>query len=286
MSLFGNPMLAGHSRVSRFVGLERANHVLRHIGGGRFVARPRADAHIPQAQPIVSGVNKFLGSKYRMPQRKYRRRARRTRRKLYRRKRRTVQPYAITRNLKSVVAVTLNPAAGGAIATIGSPWVKLNSAYDPTGVLGAGQPLGYDQYTALYKRAGVVKWSAKLELCTVDNAAPISVGITPTVSGTALSNYNHYKELPGTKSAIITPDVDKMTIFVRGGVKRYFMPKSGRLLSDERATHAIGADPSDLLYAHIWAQPMDQSSDAGVIHGILTLWQTVVFFQPEVPARS
>ena len=88
---------------------------------------------------------------------------------------RTVQPYMISRNLKTVVVFSIDAGAG----TIYQQSVKLNSAFDPTGTLGSGQPLGFDQYTALYQRCAVVKWSVKLEICSTDNTNPLVIGFTP-----------------------------------------------------------------------------------------------------------
>lgn len=283
--MFGNPMIGGHSGWNRFPGLSTMSHRARVNRNGILSLLPVNDNIRGDIAGFVA-PKKNIGKRYKMARRSYKRRNKRRGRKIYRRKRRTVQPFQIVRTMKSVVAFAIDPAGAGALGAIGTPWLKLNSGYDPTGILGSGQPLGYDQYTALYKRAAVAKWSCKIEICTVDNTTPICVGFTPTISSTALTNYNHYKELPGTVSSIVTPDVDKLTMFARGGVKKYFMPKSGRMLSDDQCTHAIGSDPTNLLYGHIWAQPMDQSSDAGIIRGVITIWQTVIFYQPEVPARS
>lgn len=208
-------------------------------------------------------------------------------RRRYRRRRigralRSVQPYTLTRNLKSVAHFNVDAGAG----TIYVNTVNLNSAFDPTGVIGSGQPLGFDQYTALYQRCAVVKWSVKLEVCSTDNTNPIMIGFTPLVTSTGLSTYDHYKELPGTVSTILTPDVDKSKLFAKGGVKRYFLPPSARLMSDDTVTHGVGGNPSRILYGHIWVQSMDEASDPSNVRVIATIWQTVVFYVPEIPSRS
>lgn len=184
--------------------------------------------------------------------------------------------------MKSVINGTLNPAAGGLSAGIAS----LNSGFDPTGGLGSGQPLGWDQMTALYNKYCVIAWSVKIEWCTTDNTNPTMVGFTPTTQSSALTSYSHYKELPGTKSLIITPDIDKGQIFAKGGVKRYFVPPGGKLLSNENCTSSVGGSPTNILYGHVWAQAMDGSADPALLNYVVTIWQRIVFFDPVIPARS
>jgi len=211
------------------------------------------------------------------------RRSRRRRpRKMFRRVARSVQPYSIVRKLKTCTTFSLDPAAG-AIAT---QLLCLNSAYDPTQAIGAGQPLGFDQYTSLYQRVAVLGWSVHLQIVSTDNTNPLVVGFCPLVSGSALTSYQHYRELPANKSVIVTPDIDKNILMARGKVKTYFMPKSGRMLSDDTVTHGIGGDPSRKLYGHIYAEDMNLSADPSTVRIVATITQIVCFYVPEVPARS
>lgn len=233
--------------------------------------------------PSARAIKNNLGYLYRMPKRSYKPGKRVRRRRFRRRIGRTVQPYSITRIVKTCQSFNLDPGAAGSLNSL---QFKLNSAYDPSGNLGAGQPLGYDQYTALYQRAGVVSWRMKLELVSTDNTYPIVVGMTPMVSSTALTSYNHYKELPGTVSTIVTPDVDKNFLKAKGGVKRWFMPKSGRMFADDTITHGVGSDPSRILYLHLWAQDLSAANDTAAVRCVATLYQTVRFYVPEIPTRS
>lgn len=196
---------------------------------------------------------------------------------------RAVQPYTIIRKFKTSVGFNLDPAVAGALS---GNKIKLNSAYDPTGDLGSGQPLGYDQYTALYQRAAVIGWMVKIQLVSIDNTYPIVVGFTPMVSSTLLTAYDHYRELPGTVSTVVTPDVDKNFLSCKGRVKHFFLPRSARLLGDDTVTHGVGSDPSRILYGHIWAQALDKANDTNVVRIVMDVHQVVVFYVPEIPSRS
>lgn len=206
---------------------------------------------------------------------------RRTRR--YRRVPRTLTPFSLVRKLKTVFTYPLDPGAAGAIS---AATVKLSSAFDPAGGFGAGQPLGFDQYSTLYNRYAVIGWSVKIELVTTDNTNPTMVGFTPIVSSTTLTSFEHYKEVPGTVSMVLTPDIDKGTLFARGGVKRFLLGRGGKMLADDTVTAAVTADPTRMLHGHFWAQSVDAASDAAIVRAVVTLWQTVVFFVPVIPSRS
>lgn len=192
-------------------------------------------------------------------------------------------PYSIARKLKSVVQISIDPAIA---PSIGVNTIKLSSAFDPTGAFGSGQPLGFDQYAALYNRYAVVGWSVKMEYVTTDNTAATVIGFCPVVSSTTLTQYEHYKELPGCVSRVVTPDTDRGVLFTRGSVRRYLLPRGAKMLADDTVTASVTADPTRMLHGHVFAAAMDNAADIQPIKVIITLTQLVVFFTPVVPARS
>lgn len=212
-----------------------------------------------------------------------RRRPSRFRRRRYGRRVSTLQPKSIVRRFKTVKYFTLNPVAGD----LYSQQLKLNSPFDPNGGAGSEQPLGWDQYTALYQRSAVVSWSVNIEAVSTDNTNPIKIGFTPMVSSTGLTEYQHYMELPATVSTVLTPDIDKTLLRSRGGVKKWFLPRGGRMLADDTLSHGTSAgDPSRILYGHVWAEAMDGAADPATVHFTVTMWQTCVLYVPAIPARS
>lgn len=207
----------------------------------------------------------------------------RRRRRFKRRVTRAVQPYSIVRKLKTVRQFDLNCGAG----SIYVETVKLNAGDDPTGTLGSLQPLGWDQYAALYQRACVIGWDVKVEACSTDNTNAIVVGFAPMVESSGLTQYEHYKEQAACVSRIMTPDIDKIVFGSRGSVKRWLLPQGGRMLSDANLAGGVTTtDPNKVLYGHLFAQAMDNSADPAVVHCIVTITQIVAFFQPIVPSRS
>lgn len=164
----------------------------------------------------------------------------------------------------------------------------MNSGLDPLGDISASeQGLGFDQYEALYNKYAVVGWNVKVEFVTTENTVPLVVGFTPTTYSGGLTDYKRAKELPGTVSRIVTPDLDKITLLTSGKVKRWFMPNGGKLLSNEDLTANVSANPASLLYGYIWTQPLDMTSDpTGSVHFCVTVEQVIVFFDPKAPSRS
>lgn len=244
----------------------------------RWRAREKAQSYVHGKLSSPEESRMAVRTRQRRPMRP---RKRRFRRRRYGRRVRTVQPYSMVRRLKTVFAGSMDAAA-----VVTAKLIKLNSAYDPTGDIGTGQALGFDQYTALYQRCAVVGWKVKIEYCTTDNTYPVCVGFTPMVKSSALNDYSYYKELPGTVSSIVTPDQDKVTLTSKGGVKKFFLPPGGKLLTDDTLTHGVAGDPSRILYGHLWYGALDGSSDPPAMRYIVTIEQLVVFFVPEIPARS
>lgn len=233
-------------------------------------------------EPVEVMVNGGGRNRTRLRQMRRRGKSRRSTRR-YRRIPSTLGPFSIARKLKSVFTYSLAPPAGGGIKV---ETMKLNSIFDPTGAFGSFKPLGHAQYAALYNRYCVIGYSLKFEVCTAENSTPTMVGFCPIVSGTTLAEYPHYKEVPGCVSMMLTPDVDKGTFTARSGTRRFLLPGGGKMLADDELTAAVSSDPTRILHGHVFAQAADQSSTAAAVRIVVTMWQTVVFFVPVIPARS
>lgn len=177
-----------------------------------------------------------------------------------------------------------NPAAG----TLGADVIALNGAFDPMLAFGSQQPLYYDQWSAMYRRYCVIGWKIRFQIATTDNTNPTVFGFCPTTGSTALASHMYYKEIAGNKSVICTPDVDKNYLTVKGSVKKYLHPNSKRvsLLDDPNTYQLTSANPTNVVYGHIYTQAFDATADPAVINYCATLEQIIVFFDPVVPARS
>lgn len=196
---------------------------------------------------------------------------------------RSLQPYSVGRWLNTATYVSLNPAAGAITVST----MVLNSGFDPLGSASATQqPLGFEQYEAMYNRYCVVAWKCFFECVSTDNSNPLVVGFTALPTINTLTSFQHYKELPSTVQRVITPDIDKVTFGMRGSVKRWLLPQGGKMLSDTDLSAVTTAYPTKILYGHLYAQAMDGSSDPAAVHIVIKMRQLIVFFDPKAPARS
>lgn len=199
---------------------------------------------------------------------------------------RAVMPYSIIRKLKTCGYTDLN-AGSGTPPPISAHQFYLNSAFDPQGTASAtAQGLGYDQYEALYKRYCVVGYKVTFEAVSTDNTNPIIVGFTPTPDSTALTTYNHYKELPGTVAKIMTPDIDKVYINAKGSVKRWMLPRGGKIYSDDLHSALFSTNPTKILYGHLWCSSTQNGTDPASVNIVYTIEQIVMFYDPKIPSRS
>lgn len=228
--------------------------------------------------PVTSAMP--IARRARVPNRFRRRRRRRYVRRRRTRFTRAVQPQMVYRTLKSVIQWTFNAGAGA----ISAVTCTVNSINDPTDAMGAGRPLGYTEYAALYDRYCVVGGYITMEGVSVDASIPLVVGINVQRSSTLLTTFEHYKELPHTADAIITPDMDKFKLYLPFRVAPYFgKPK---ILSQENLCSDFGSNPVDTLRGHFYVQPVDKTSDPGNVHTVITIVQRVALFKPRIPARS
>lgn len=189
--------------------------------------------------------------------------------------------FKIVRVMKTVKHVALDPGAGGAISVA---TFIVNSGNDPTDSSGTGQPLGWDQTAALYERYAVIGAKIVVEATSADGTLPLAVGLHADQYQAAKTSYEHYKESPMTQMRLMTPEQDKVLLSMRFPISKFYAHR--KFLTDDRLSAVVSADPTDKVYCHLFAQPVDLTSEAAAVHCVCTLYQTVVFYAPRDLARS
>jgi len=158
---------------------------------------------------------------------------------------------------------------------------------DPLGSSGSAQPLGYDQWKALYTKAYVLGCKVTVR---VHNEGTVGVmfGITamPESQGnTSLSDYNHLMELPSTKSRILSPEMDHSILTYSVNPAKHVGLKK---IQDEDAFHvtlASETQPARTAYIHVWQQPLDKATTNNV-EVVITAEYILRLYDPVIPARS
>lgn len=166
--------------------------------------------------------------------------------------------------------------------------IQANSCDDPFTTGGTGQPLGYDQWKSLYRSAYVV--GSKVDV-TVHNADSQSVvfGITPMPlsQGTSfLSNYEHYREMDGTRSRLLSPDVDHARLISQVSTKKHLHRRNIVDENDLKLDLVNESQPVDTFYWHFWIQPTNQIVTVNSTECILDVEYYVLLTDPIVPSRS
>lgn len=165
--------------------------------------------------------------------------------------------------------------------------VQGNSCDDPYTTGSDQQPLGYDQWKALYKSAYVI--GSKVSV-TFHNESTVSamVGISPTQipqGTTPLASYEYYKELPGTTSRLLSPDVDHCYIQSKRSTKKFLHLKNMTDEEDYKMDLITETPPDRLYYYHIWTQATDQATTVNV-EAVIDVEYIILLRDPIIPSRS
>lgn len=166
--------------------------------------------------------------------------------------------------------------------------VQANSCNDPYLSLSTQQPLGFDQFAALYRKAFVVGSKISMTIYNSSSQA-IIYGITPmpVVQGTTgLSSYEYYRELPGTKSRLLSPDVDHGYTSHAVSVKKHLSVKNIKDEEDLKMDLSTTSAPTRAFYWHTWVQPIDQTTTTTGIQAVVDVEYILLLTDMVIPGRS
>lgn len=260
-----------------------------------MVARPRLGDRYPSIRTrlnppplpasVINHIMGYVGRTRTARRTRVKRRGKKRRRGVIRKR----VPRAITSNEK-VIRVKLVDGftnAGGASGALETRMVNVMDITDPTSGHNNQQPLGYDSWAQFYKKACVLGLSMRVRL---HNKSTVGVmfGITPmpeNQGNTALNSYEHYMELPGTVSRLLSPDVDHAILTYKLSTRKRLHLKS---LRDEDAFHcslATETAPTRTFWVQTWCQPIDAATQSP-FECVIEYEFLVRLFDPIVQARS
>lgn len=171
---------------------------------------------------------------------------------------------------------------------LGSIRVTANDITDPFGSYDTQQPLGYDQWKALYRTAYVLGCKVKVTLWNNQTTALVyGISMMDKNSGsTALNSYEYYREIPKTNSRLLSPDVDHGVIVNSQSTKRGLAVKDIIDNDTLRINLQTDAAPNENYYAHVWVQPLDQTTTLTGVQAVIDVEYIVLLTNPIIPARS
>lgn len=113
-----------------------------------------------------------------------------------------------------------------------------NGCFDPNFTGGGHQPLGYDQWSAFYRRYRVRASKMTVHFYTKDTGEVITAGIVPMTTNTILSNFEDYQEASYSKLTDV-------------GVAGTNMQSKANGLSTYMSTAKIRGAPDDVVQYEI-----------------------------------
>lgn len=199
----------------------------------------------------------------------------------------------ISRGLPSSLVTTLRYrqqySYDTASGLLGSYSFRANSCFDPdyTGI--GHQPMGFDQFAALFAHYTVLKSTIKVTVQpSAVQAIPLSFGIFLGSDYTFPTSWEGCAEQATAKSLVFGPAMSSYplpTLSHSFDAKKFFGVKDP---SDAVGTigAAVGSSPTDLAYFNIWTQSLNMSADTTYLFFAVEIDYTVQFSEREKVAQS
>lgn len=164
--------------------------------------------------------------------------------------------------LRYMQRITLSPAAGAFATNI----FRGNSCYDPDQTGTGGQPLGYDELSALYQKVEVNGSKIKIKAISTGSTNATSqhdIAIIPTLEAPSWSAIEDGKANPYAVYAMMgNSNTRPITLSKYLSTKKIFGEVNP---NDDNFSHNTAANPTNVWYWYVLAQPIDRTSNTTVI---------------------
>lgn len=185
------------------------------------------------------------------------------------RRRRLSIPLGISRSKLVRFRAIISNSLTGSGGAIGMVPIKANSLNDPSGTVAAVLPLSLDQWAAFYQKYTVLGSRIVVRVSHTANSGPLVVGLHLAQNATALTSWPHYKELPMTKTKMLSTQKDGCILTMNYSGKRFWHVPSLMSDSEQEATLSTSpGDPTDIAYFHLFVQDMNAASNATIDYAI------------------
>lgn len=193
----------------------------------------------------------------------------------------TLWPVSQLVKMKVVFSAT-NAGTSGALGNYTVAGVNFT---DPFSSNSAVQPLGIDQWTALYRKGKAVGCDVRYRLHNKGTTA-VMAGITPFPEDETIAptEWDDYVEFPGTVKRLLSPDDDTCLLVKRMNTKRWLRVSNVKDEEDLSCTlpHSDSARDYKL---RCWYQSLDKST-TNAVELVIEVTYVVLLYDREFPARS
>lgn len=175
----------------------------------------------------------------------------------------------------------------GATGAIAVQTFEANSLADPTGTIGAGLPLGLDQWASFYNRYTVVGSKIDVDVHQTTDLGAGVVILNLREPSTALTNIEHYAESPHTVKRIMTSDIDRDRLTMNYSMKKFYRVNKVLDAEDQAATLNDGAPttPNRMCYYHLACQDCSGTQSV-TVEFVATITYVVLLHSRKELARS
>lgn len=180
---------------------------------------------------------------------------------------------------------SLNPGAAGAA---GVHVLAANGLYD-VDIFGVGhQPTGFDQYMALYNNYTVTEAEIEVTFVNTDTTNMQNIGISIQDLSSTSTDVRRYIENGNCVTKIIgnatgaSPNIGTLKMRVR--MSDFFRNRG--ILTDDTFQGTSSANPTELLYFHVFAAPLDTTTDASIVSARITIRFRTIFRNPSLNTLS
>lgn len=191
--------------------------------------------------------------------------------------------------LKYVDTVTIDMNSG--TEQIGKHVFRANSLFDPDYALGGHQPLGFDQWAAIYDHYCVVgsKITATALNVTNANGGPYRFVLRLDDTDRTWTTWSHIMEHPGTSPMAqyghpVDAGTGHASVSQTFSAKKFF--KTSRILSDDRFNSLVTANPSEDALFTLFANNASSTFDPSTVYFQIEIEYIAVFTEPRQIPQS
>jgi len=190
----------------------------------------------------------------------------------------SVMPKTMKVNLKYFDQVSLNPVTG---SQTNGYVMRANDIFDPDVQLGGHQPMGFDQYMALYTRFRVVGAKISCTFVANDSTSLNSSALCGILKSTSSS-------FSGTVNTTIENDKCVYRVIQLGDTSRpltlkYSTKKSQgikNIMDNYELSGTVIGSPAIQDYFHVWTGNVNPSNDAEPVDIQIHISYSVIFSDP------
>lgn len=162
---------------------------------------------------------------------------------------------------------------------------RVNGLFDPNSSGTGHQPLGFDQWTAMYQRYVVLASKIKATLYTSDTeTVDVIGGVAVFDTQTIASSTEKYMEQPMSSWTIIPAGAgaDTKNVYAAFDVKTF----NGRLALDDVLQGNASSDPGRQWYYHLFAGATGAAENPGALKASVEIEYKIKFFSPATLSLS